>query len=138
MPPKRGSRGGGRGRGGARGGGRGRGGARGGSRGGRGGNQTLTSHRDVEEKREIEEVQPQEKWVEEVVTFQKLSPAELKDIKIQLLNTISSNMIKEPRYNDVSSATFSIKKLAKLISFYDPEFVFKIALYARYLKQESN
>jgi telomerase protein component 1 len=60
-----------------------------------------------------------------------MTPDELRATKLKLLNLVSASLIKEPRFNAGDSVTVQIKRLVKLVAFYDPEFVLKLALYTR-------
>eukprot|EP01105_Mastigella_eilhardi_P019923 TRINITY_DN470_c0_g1_i2.p1 TRINITY_DN470_c0_g1~~TRINITY_DN470_c0_g1_i2.p1 ORF type:complete len:2366 (+),score=662.97 TRINITY_DN470_c0_g1_i2:216-7313(+) len=63
--------------------------------------------------------------------FERLTPVQLRCTKNALLNTVAASLIKEPRFDSVNSTTVRINMLIKKISFYDPEFPLKVALYMR-------
>jgi hypothetical protein len=57
------------------------------------------------------------------INFELLSPEDLRSLKVTLLNTVSSSLIKEPRFTDAGSVTNMIKLYVGRIAYYDPEFV---------------
>jgi len=63
--------------------------------------------------------------------FSKLTPAQLRKTKTQLLNVVSASLIKEPNFNSPTSATVKINAIVTQIAYYDPEFILKVALYMR-------
>jgi telomerase protein component 1 len=65
------------------------------------------------------------------IAFSILSPAEVKELKQQLLNTVAAALINEPRPSVKNPSFVKITNLCKKIAFYDPEFVLKLALYVR-------
>eukprot|EP01126_Amoeba_proteus_P024418 TRINITY_DN24610_c0_g1_i1.p1 TRINITY_DN24610_c0_g1~~TRINITY_DN24610_c0_g1_i1.p1 ORF type:complete len:134 (-),score=19.62 TRINITY_DN24610_c0_g1_i1:225-626(-) len=65
------------------------------------------------------------------VSFSRLSPAELKEIKESLLNLVSAALIQQPKVSVKDPTIIRITKLAKKVAFYDPQFVLKLALYVR-------
>jgi len=67
-----------------------------------------------------------------LVDFELMSPEDLKQNKVKLLNTVSAALINEPKMSLLNPTFVKITKLAKKISFYDPEFILKLALYVRH------
>ncbi len=116
-------------------GGRGRGGRGRGARGGRGrGRGSAIKTNDTVQQSEREAPKPREivpAIMLNEIPFELLSPSELRSLKVALLNSVSSSLIKEPRFTESGSVTNAIKLLVKRISFYDPEFILKLSLYAR-------
>jgi telomerase protein component 1 len=98
------------------------------TRGGRGGMRTENRER---EKKVESEPQVIESIPSLQVGFEKMSPEELVNTKITLLNTMSSALIKEPRFSDAESVANRIRTLVMKIHFYDPEFIFKLVAYCR-------
>lgn len=64
------------------------------------------------------------------VKFEAITPNQLKQFKMTLLNTVSASLIKEPTFTG-DSVTLTIRKLCQQISYYDPEFILKVTLYSR-------
>eukprot|EP00727_Mastigamoeba_balamuthi_P007200 m51a1_g310 hypothetical protein (2394) ;mRNA; f:402502-410085 len=60
-----------------------------------------------------------------------MTPAQLRADKITLLNIVSASLVKEPRYDGANTASSRILALVRKVAAYDPEFVLKVALYAR-------
>ena len=109
-----------------------RGGRGGAKRGGRGASQSSnrTTSRDDEGQHEYTK-EPQAPLEATVVVFEKRTPAELQQLKLKLLNTVSASLIKEPKFDTANSIASTITLLVKEIAFYEPEFILKLALYTR-------
>lgn len=55
------------------------------------------------------------KVVEEVkVEFERVTPDQLRKWKLELLNVVSSSLIKEPRFNSGDPTTIAVKRLVKV------------------------
>lgn len=65
------------------------------------------------------------------VTFEKLTPHQLKELKESLLNMVASALIQQPRISVTDPTIKRITKTVKKIAFYDPEFILKLAIYVR-------
>lgn len=110
---------------------RGRGGARGRGRGAsQSSNRTTTRDDDNGSQHEFTREAPAP-LAPTVVVFEKRTPAELQQLKLKLLNTVSASLIKEPRFDTANSIASTITLLVKEIAFYEPEFILKLALYTR-------
>ena len=73
----------------------------------------------------------------EKVGFSVYSPAEVRDLKQQLLNTVAAALINEPRPSVTNPAFVRITTLCKKIAFYDPEFVLKLAVCSIFIASSS-
>ncbi|KYQ91006.1 WD40 repeat-containing protein [Tieghemostelium lacteum] len=60
-----------------------------------------------------------------------LGTKELRDLKLKLINIVSASLIKEPRVNQLTPTLETIMTSVYHISYYDPEFILKLALYTR-------
>jgi len=65
------------------------------------------------------------------VTFLLLTPHKLKELKETILNLVSSALIQQPKAAATDPTMRKITMLVKQVSFYDPEFALKLALYVR-------
>jgi len=65
------------------------------------------------------------------VTFSRLTPQELRELKESLLNIVAAALIQQPKASVTDPTMMKITVLVKKIAFYDPEFVLKLAMYVR-------
>jgi len=65
------------------------------------------------------------------VSFVMLTPHQLKELKESILNLVSAALIQQPKASVNDPTIMKITKLVKQVSFYDPEFALKLALYVR-------
>eukprot|EP01130_Rhizamoeba_saxonica_P017056 TRINITY_DN8098_c0_g1_i1.p1 TRINITY_DN8098_c0_g1~~TRINITY_DN8098_c0_g1_i1.p1 ORF type:complete len:2262 (-),score=513.74 TRINITY_DN8098_c0_g1_i1:41-6826(-) len=65
------------------------------------------------------------------VGFVPLTPNELQETKQALLNCVSAALIQTPKVVVTDPMIIKISDLVKIISFYDPEFILKLAVYIR-------
>jgi len=67
----------------------------------------------------------------EQASFVLLTPHQLKELKEGILNLVSAALIQQPKASATDPTMRKITQLVKQVSFYDPEFVLKLALYVR-------
>lgn len=67
----------------------------------------------------------------EEASFVLLTPHELRELKETILNLVSAALIQQPKASANDPTMKKITSLVKQVSFYDPEFALKLALYVR-------
>ncbi|EGG17145.1 WD40 repeat-containing protein [Cavenderia fasciculata] len=63
--------------------------------------------------------------------FAMLDQIQLREKKLELINIVSSSLIKEPRFNKVTPALENIITNVYHVAYFDPEFILKLSLYTR-------
>lgn len=66
-----------------------------------------------------------------IIPLDSITPQTLRRLKVVLLNIVSASLVRESSFDSANSTSARIISLCKLVALYDPEFILKVALYAR-------